>query len=121
MNYNVTFFKGLRSTKPQKSLPLSEILEGIRTGEWASKVLPCLTDISFKEKLPCFTPTGFFNHRSIAGMEYYNGIICLDIDHIEDPIALKKRASKLSYVYAAFITPSGKGLKVIIKTNATAG
>jgi hypothetical protein len=55
----------------------------------------------------------------MAGLEEYNGLMCLDIDHIEDPESLKAKCKKLNYVYSAFVTPSGKGLKVLIKTNAT--
>ena len=116
----ITFFKGLRSTKPVGNPELKEVLMDIKSDKYKVQVEKCHTDIKYKDYLPCFTPTGVFNHRSIAGLESYNGIICLDIDHIEDPEQLKKRAAALNYVHAAFITPSGKGLKVIIKTNATA-
>jgi len=119
-NMKTTFFKGLRSTKPEKVTELSEILEKIRSGEWRDKVEKCHKDLKYKDYLPCFTPTGVFNHRSIKGLEEYNGIICLDIDHVEDPEALKKNVARLAYVHAAFVTPSGKGLKVIVKTNGTA-
>jgi hypothetical protein len=114
-----TFFKGLRSTKPERVTSLEEILSGIQNGLWKEKVLKCHEDLSHKDRLPCFTPTGEFNHRSIAGLMNYNGIICLDIDHVTDPEILKQKASQLSYVHAAFVTPSGKGLKVIIKSKAT--
>jgi hypothetical protein len=52
-------------------------------------------------------------------MEFYNGIICLDIDHVDFPEVLKTEAKKLPWVHAAYITPSGKGLKVIVLTTAT--
>lgn len=113
-----TFFKGLRSTTPEKITDLSEIINGIQTGTWKDSVLKCRTDISKKDRLPCFTPTGEFNHRSIKGLEKYNGIICLDIDHVANPEDLKERCKNLHWVMAAFITPSGKGLKVIVKTHA---
>lgn len=116
----VTFFKGLKSTKPEKIIEISSILEKIRLGEWSEKVILCRENITLKDKLPCFTPTGIFNHRSIAGLESYNGNICLDIDHIEDPEALKDKCKNLDWVMSAFVTPSGKGLKVIVKTHATA-
>jgi len=119
MEITVTFFKGLRSTKPVKTLFLSEVLNDIKNGRWKSQYEKCQNDISYKDRLECFTPTGIFNHRSIAGHEIYNGVICLDIDHVEKPEELKELASKLPWVHAAFITPSGKGLKVIVLTNAT--
>lgn len=117
MSIPVTFFKGLRFTTPKEQSTLEEILHKIKSGEWKKGVDKCKEDLKNKDFLPCFTPTGKFSYRSIAGLEEYNGIICLDIDHLEDPVALKKKASNLSYVHAAFITPSGHGLKVIIKTS----
>lgn len=117
MEVKTTFFKGLRSTTPQKHLNLSEVLDGIKNGTWKESVEKCKQDLRNKDLLPCFTPTGSFHYRSIAGLDEYNGVICLDIDHVEDPSTLKKKASNLKYVHAAFITPSGKGLKVIILTD----
>lgn len=123
-NYIVSRFSGIRSTKPTGVETLENMLAEIKSDKHKSKVEEIRshenpTKSPIKEKLPVFTPTGIFNHRSIAGLESYNGIICLDIDHVEDAKFLKSKAAKLNYVLAAFITPSGKGLKVLIKTNAT--
>jgi len=115
----VTFFKGLKNTKPEANLELHEILDNIKNGKWKTPVLACREDISKKDKLPCFTPTGVFNHRSIKGLEHYNGIICLDIDGVANPEELKERCKNLHWVQAAFITPSGQGLKVIVQTQGT--
>jgi hypothetical protein len=52
-------------------------------------------------------------------MESYNGVICLDIDHVNEPEDLKSEVKKLPWVHAAFTTPSGKGLKVIVLTDST--
>ena len=120
MDIPVTVFRGLRFTSPKEQTTLEKVLNDIKSDKWKDRVLKCHIDLKHKDWLPCFTPTGTFSHRSIKGMESYNGIICLDIDHVEDPADLKSRASKLNYVGAAFVTPSGKGLKVIISTNATA-
>jgi len=117
--YKTTVFKSLKSTKPAEVCELSKILAGIQSGEWAEKVEKCKTDLAQKNKLLCFTPTGIFNHRSIKGLEEYNGIVCLDVDHVEKPEELKNKCKSIPWVYAAFITPSGKGLKVIVKTSAT--
>ena len=119
-----TRFKSLKSTKPVAIVSIASVLEEIKSDKYRDAILEIRKDEApskslLKDKLPCFTPTGVFNHRSIAGMENYNGVICLDIDHVEDVKTLKSRASNLNYVHAAYITPSGNGLKVIIKTNAT--
>ena len=120
-----TRFKSLRNTKPESTVSVLSILEEIRTDKYKSQIEEIRnfenpSKNPLKDKLPVFTPTGIFNHRSMAGLENYNGLMCLDIDHIENPEQLKEQCKKLNYVYSAFVTPSGKGLKVLIKTNATA-
>jgi hypothetical protein len=115
----ITRFSGMRFTKPKEIVSMSAILDLIKTDEWKKRVLACREDLKKKDWLPCFTPTGVFSHRSLAGLEEYNGVICLDVDHVEDPSALKRVSASLNYVHAAFITPSGKGLKVIVVTDAT--
>lgn len=118
MDIHVTTFRGLRFTKPVKQTTLKEVLDDIKSDKWKDKIEKCRRDLKYKDWLPCFTPTGTFNHRSIKGMEIYNGVICLDVDHVEDPVVLKEKAKQLSWVHAAFITPSGKGLKVVVMTTA---
>ena len=120
-----TKFKSLRNTKPEVVVSLTEVLAEIASDKYKSQIeeirkaeFPSKSPL--KDKLPVFTPTGIFNYRSLAGLEEYNGLMCLDIDHVEDPNSLKEQCKNLNYVYAAFITPSGKGLKVMIKSPATA-
>ena len=120
----ITRFKSVKNTKPVEVSNLLTIIEEIRSDKYKTIIEEIRQDENpskspKKDKLPVFTPTGRFNYRSIAGLEEYNGVICLDIDNVEDPEFLKQRAAKLNYVYAAFVTPSGQGLKVMIKTNAT--
>lgn len=119
-----TRFKSLRSTTPNYYSSIMSVLSEIASDTHKQKVtkirsLPYEQMSKVKDTLPVFTPTGIFTHRSIAGLSEYNGVICLDIDHIDDPSDLKNKCKKLSWVWTAFITPSGKGLKVLVKTNAT--
>lgn len=119
MEITVTRFKGVSSTEPVEETSLASVLDEIRSSKWERKIKECMADISKKRWLPCFTPTGRFSYRSIAGLYEYNGVVCLDIDRLEAPQDLKERCKKLAWCHAAFITPSYKGLKVIIRTNAT--
>lgn len=115
----VTLFRGLMFAKNPKYSDLESVLMDIKSDKWKTRVMKCWTDLKAKDWLPVFTPTGTFTHRSIKGLEHYNGVICLDIDHVEDPAALKEKTMELSFVRAAYITPSGKGLKVIVLTDGT--
>ena len=119
-----TRFKSLRNTKPESTVSVLSILEEIRTDKYKSQIEEIRnfenpSKNPLKYKLPVFTPTGVFNHRSMAGLENYNGLMCLDIDHVANPEDLKERCKNLNWVYAAFVTPSGNGLKVMVKTHAT--
>jgi len=116
----ISFFKGLRHTTPEAEVNLLDVLHDIQNGRWKEEVMQCREDLKLKEVLPCFTPTGIFNHRSIKGLLQYNGNFCLDIDHIDDAESLKIKCKEISWIWAAFITPSGKGLKVIIQSDAIA-
>lgn len=119
----VTMFRGLRFTKPTRVVRIIEVLRDISSEKWKDRVLKCRVDLKKKDYLPVFTPTGVFNHRSIAGLEKYNGIVYLDIDHLStqgtSPADLKAKCKEIPWVYSAFVTPSGDGLKVLVNTDAT--
>jgi hypothetical protein len=121
---NCTNFKSVKNTKPLSTSSLISVLEEIRSDKYKKLIDDIRNEENpsksrLKDKLPCFTPTGIFSYRSLAGLESYNGVICLDIDSVENPEGLKENCKNLRWVHAAFVTPSGKGLKVIVKTNAT--
>ena len=119
MELNVTTFRGLRFTAPKEQTTLKAVLDDIKSDKWKSRIEKCRLDLKHKDWLPVFTPTGTFSHRSIKGMETYNGVICLDIDNVEDPTMLKEKCKQFLWIHAAYITPSGKGLKVIVMTANT--
>lgn len=121
---NCTNFKSVRNTKPMSTSSLISILEQIKSEKYKKAILEIRSHenpakCKLKENLPCFTPTGIFSYRSLAGLESYNGLICLDIDSVPNPEDLKNQCKNLHWVHAAFVTPSGQGLKVIVKTHAT--
>jgi hypothetical protein len=114
----VTTFRGLKFTAPKEQTTLEVVLSDIKSHKWKDKIAKCRIDLKYKDWLPVFTPTGVFKHRSISGMIQYNGIICLDIDDVENPEELKQKGMLLDWVHAMYITPSGRGLKVIVRTTA---
>ena len=119
-----TRFSSIKNTKPMGTEDLLIVLNEIASDKYKVQIDEIRkaenpSKSPLKDKLPLFTPTGIFTHRSMAGLEAYNGIICLDIDNVSNPQELKEKAKMLHWVYAAFITPSGQGLKVLVKTNAT--
>lgn len=76
-----------------------------------------------KKSLPAFTPSGLFQggHRQ-EHLQAYSGLLVLDLDKLpETVLALAKQAAIQSpYTHAAFVSPSGNGLKVLVKVSSSA-
>ena len=117
----VTIFPKLTNPHDNYQQPPAEILEMIKSD---LELKPLIDEIrnpdltkdqknEIKKKLPCITWSGTFSKRQASALIRYSGIICLDID---DAIPDLKNDP---YVWASFISPSGNGLKVLIKTNGT--
>jgi len=68
-----------------------------------------------KKLLPYITPAGIFTERRNKCLVEKSGYAPIDIDYIEDVEKVKDQLSKDPYVSMAFISPSGAGIKVIIK------
>jgi hypothetical protein len=114
----VSFFSHLKHVNPDSSICLTELFERIRSECWKSEITNCHIDPNNKRTLPCFTPSGIFYPRNTKGIIRYTGVICLDIDHIDNVIAAKEHCKTIPWIWACFISASGSGLKVFVRTNS---
>ena len=76
-----------------------------------------------KNKLFAFTPSGTFaNGRKAELLTQYSGYVILDLDKLNqtDLEKAKSLVALAPYTFAAFISPSGNGLKIIVPVNSTA-
>jgi hypothetical protein len=89
-----------------KSSRLKEITEKIREGR---------ADKSRDLPSACFS--GTFKSRGITGLLQYSGLICLDVDKLDDAPSLKEKLSKDAFLnpMLLFISPRGHGLKIIVR------
>jgi hypothetical protein len=74
-----------------------------------------------KNKLPGVCFNGVFEYRSLAGIKQHSGLIILDFDKFEtsqDAIDFKNSISDDIYVFSCWISPSGKGVKALVKIPA---
>jgi hypothetical protein len=111
--------------------PLEKILNDIKLGAYKAEISYIRNLLSknnkkeadqLKKQLIAFTVSGTFNNgRSIDKINTYSKYVILDIDKLEEShLQLVKNTTRLApYTYAAFISPSGKGLKIIVKVNTT--
>lgn len=105
-------------------------LDNIKNGYYKADVELCRTCIDkaditgyniLKSKLPAITFAGTFNKQRRADLlEEYTNIVILDIDKLskEEISTLKSIFFKDRFVYACWISPSGNGLKVLVKVDS---
>ncbi|MDA9602383.1 DUF3987 domain-containing protein [Flavobacteriaceae bacterium] len=124
--YNVNVLKNIKDFNMDDVRDISSVFEKIKSGVVRRQIdlirWNTYKDIKniLKEQLPSFTVSATFNDRRIKeNIKDYNGLIHLDYDGVDNPEQLKDEVSKLETTYCAFISPSGNGLKVFIKTNGT--
>ena len=125
----VSLFPQLMNLEPAEALHLPELLAGIWNGRWAEQVLavrgldPNSRAYSeAKRKLPCFTPSGTFERRTLAGLRQHSGIVALDLDARQNPgvdlSATKTLLAADPTTYACFASSGGVGLCVLVRIPA---
>ena len=117
----ISIFKNIRSTIPYKNVDIHEVLEEIKQGKWKKPIsaLRLETDKKvrneLKSKLEYVTICGVFSSRNNNGLKKHSYLACLDFDDVSDLEGLRKQINSDSYTFSSFVSPSGNGLKVIVK------
>ena len=121
----VTIFKNFNEVVEHKSIPV--ILDEIRTGKYKPGIIYLRKSLSEKKEeaynkakksLPAFTPSGkFVGGRKLEFLTEYSKFIILDIDKLSTTDLQKSKniAAQSEFTYASFISPSGNGLKILVK------
>ena len=123
----VTIFKNFNEVVEHKTIPT--ILEEIKTGKYLHAIVYLRKSLlenkleaynKAKKSLPAFTPSGkFIDGRKVELLAEYSNFMILDIDKLE-PEALQKAiglVKNCEFTFASFISPSGNGLKILVKTD----
>ena len=127
---NVSIYKNFKTNLGDKNI--LEVLNEIKSDKYYSDIQSIRyalhkgeekTADEIKSSLLSFTTSGTFGEsRTKTNIESYSQILGLDFDHI--PVAeinnLVTLINSCEYTFASFISPSGEGLKVFIKTNSNA-
>jgi hypothetical protein len=72
---------------------------------------------ALKKSLPAVTWCGVFKQRKADALTDYSSLICLDIDNLDAETlpAVKEKIKGNEYTFLVFTSPSGNGLKVVVK------
>jgi hypothetical protein len=124
----VTIFKNFNEVVEHKTI--STILEEIKTGKYKPGIIYLRKSLTenkteaynkAKKSLPAFTPSGkFIGGRKLEFLADYSSCIILDIDKltIAELQNAKNLAAQSEFTFASFISPSGNGLKILVKINS---
>jgi hypothetical protein len=131
MTQDITIFKSIRDTDTPFHRDVRIILNRIKEGSDTTKDLVKRIRLEknkperqeLKKLLPAICFSGTFNKRTDASLIQHSGLICLDFDGYSKQKELlqdKENLTKNKYVFSVFISPSGNGLKVLVKIPADA-
>lgn len=125
----ITSFANMTS-KHGKSILMYDELKNIKTGAYKNLILKCREALandddelygSLKNKLPAVTFCAEFeNIRKASEWTSYNNLMIIDIDHIPNNNLhdIKTILSNDKYILSLWLSPSGRGLKGLIKIDS---
>jgi len=111
----VTIFKDLYQKDSPHHIDVKTAIKRIKTGASKDRVQAVRAgDSNAKLKLPAILFSGVFTTRSDAALLEHSGLIVLDFDNV-DVHDSKGIIGTDPYVFACWVSPSGKGIKALIK------
>jgi|14BtaG_2_1085337.scaffolds.fasta_scaffold03280_7 hypothetical protein len=120
----VTIFRNIKDTSTPFFRDIQSILDRIKDGTSKELIKQIRSEKDkevrqgLKKSLPAICFSGMFNKRADDSITVHSGFICLDFDGYKtkkDMMSEKERLSKDRYTYSVFISPSGNGLKALVK------
>ena len=104
-----------------------QVLEKIKEGFWSEQIYSIRNhrnngDIeqadNIKRGLPAFTVSANYEGaRKEEHLNSYTGLLHLDYDKLDNVKEVKEKVINMPLTYAAFISPSGNGLKVFVNSD----
>ena len=120
----ITIFQNIKESSTPFFRSLEFIIDRIKSGASKDLVKRIRTEKDksqrneLKKNLPAICFSGTFNKRNDSSIIQHSGFICLDFDGYENNKELlrdKEKLTKSNFIYSVFISPSGKGLKALVK------
>lgn len=120
----ITIFQNIKETQTPFHRDVQVVLDRIKEGASKNLVKKIRLEKNkterneIKKLLPAICFSGKFNKRTDNSLVEHSGIICLDFDGYKKQKELlqeKETLSKDKHVMSVFISPSGNGLKALVK------
>lgn len=118
----VSIYSKYNSVTPSKTVSIFKALETIRDGTYKEQINNVRILINDKpkrdlekRKLPLIGFGGTFSSRGNNNLIKSSGFAMLDLDHVTNLKDVTDKINKDTYTFSSFISPSGDGLKVLVK------
>lgn len=116
----ITIFANIKETRSPFYISVDKALERIKNGKSKDLIMKIRREKSkelrneYKQKLPSVLFSGTFKQRNNHSLMDHSGLICLDFDEL-DPVSMVQSLKKDEYIFAAWVSPSGNGVKALVK------
>ena len=121
----VTIFENVKKIDKPYFISIDKVIQRIRGGRSRMIVEKIRTTEDKKERtelkkqLPSICFSGKFSRREDKSLLEHSGLIAIDFDHLDGRLSeLRDRLSKDKHTFILFVSPSGDGLKLIVKIPA---
>jgi hypothetical protein len=110
-----------RSQKPQREITIDDLALMISKGEYKAEVEALRSAPESEQKnlkmttLPAVTPAGTFTTRNTEGFAEASGFFVLDFDNVPNPANLRDELIADPFVLMSFVSPSGNGVKALVR------
>lgn len=118
----VSLFQNIKNTTPKvASKCVFKVLDSIKDGTYKNLIAKIRIESDkevrnqLKAKLHYVTFSGTFSTRSNTRLKQHSGLACLDYDGVADLYDLISNVNSDEFTFASFISPSGNGLKVLVR------
>lgn len=119
----ITVFKNFADTDSPVHIEFEKVIERIKSPNESlvSKIENLRNtkekneSVKIKKTLPCILFSGVFSKRLDSALEKHSGLAVVDFDHVNDVAVLKDKLKLIPYVASAFVSPSGDGVKVVVR------
>lgn len=124
----ISYFKnGVKQTVPDADADVMQVIGSIKKGQFAELIEKVRAESDKKKRnelkagLPYVTFSGLFKKRVADGLKTHSGLICIDVDDLADADYARQREAltKDPYSFCVFRSPSGNGLKVLVKIDGS--
>lgn len=126
---SISLYTGVKNPYPIGALTINEVIEAIRTGEAKGfNFIDIIEAVraekdkkkrnAIKKKLLGVTLSGLFSQRNEESLINHSGYLQIDIDSISNIHDTATQIKTDHFILAMFISPSGDGLKLILRIPA---